>query len=73
MGLHVMCTCECHVHVMCMCCVGGRNLQDVRTRMQHNGEMQRLIAKEAEHVELDMIGQEMNTKTQVTMQLLSKG
>lgn len=44
---------------------GGRNLLDVRSRMQQNAEMQRLINREAEDVELDMMKQEMESKGKV--------
>lgn len=44
---------------------GGRNLLDVRARMQQNAEMQRHITREAEDVELDMMKEEMANKGKV--------
>ena len=40
---------------------------DVRSRMQQNAEMQRLINREAEDVELDMMKQEMESKGKVRL------
>ena len=46
-------------------CTGGRNLLDVRARLQHNASMQHLITREAEDVELDMMKQDMANKGKV--------
>ena len=48
-----------------LCPLAGRSLLDVRTRMQHNVKTQRLISREAEDVQLDMMKQDMVNKGMV--------
>ena len=48
-----------HVHL------GGRELLDVRSRLQMNSETQRLVAREADHLQLEMMAQETQTKMKV--------
>ena len=47
-------------------CVEGRKLMDVQTKQQMNIEQQRFTASEAEHVHLDMLGRQIETRIQVT-------
>ena len=45
--------------------VGGRELLDVQGRLQHNTENQRLVAREADHLQLEMMAQETKTRMKV--------
>ena len=40
---------------------------DVRSRLQHNSENQRLVAREADHLQLEMMAQQTQTKMKVNM------
>ena len=44
---------------------GGRDLLDIRSQLQHNSENQRLIAREADHLQLEMMAQQTQTKMKV--------
>ena len=44
---------------------GGGDLLDVRSRLQHNSENQRLVAREADHLQLEMMAQQTQTKMKV--------
>ena len=39
---------------------GGRGLLDVHSRLQHNSENQWLVAREADHLQLEMMAQHTN-------------
>ena len=52
----------------CTCvCIGGRELLDIRSRLQHNTENQRLVAREADHLQLEMMAQDTQTKMKVPL------
>ena len=55
------------IHVCCLVHVGGRNLLDVRSRLQFNTENQRLVAREADYLQLEMMGQETQAKMKVQL------
>ena len=59
---------NCISHTLCTCTfthVGGRELLDVRSRLQMNSETQRLVAHEADYLQLEMMAQETQTKMKV--------
>ena len=46
-------------------CTGGRKLMDIRSKQQQSLEQQRLAAREAEHLHLDMMGRKTEARVQV--------
>ena len=40
---------------------------DIRSRLQHNSENQRLVAREADHLQLEMMAQQTQTKMKVNL------
>ena len=57
---------QCHILLLHLC-TGGRGLLDVRSRLQHNSENQRLVAREADHLQLEMMAQHTQTKMKVAI------
>ena len=58
----ILCSCTIYfVHY-----VDGKSMNTVKTRLQENDHMKRLLAREVDEIQRDMIGAQLNTKSQVT-------
>ena len=47
--------------------IEGRKLMDLQTKQRMNLEQQRFTSQEAEHIQLDMMGREIEARVQVCM------
>ena len=53
------------LHCIVLCCIGGKTMINVQTRMQQNAHMKRVLDREVGEIDREVMGTQMNTKSQV--------
>ena len=53
------------MYCIVLCCIGGKTMINVQTRMQQNAHMKRVLDREVGEIDREVMGTQMNTKSQV--------